>query len=182
LQESKGLACMVNIEEIKKAFPEDNLLCELIETDMTGVIVDEQCSEDMLGYIINAVYLYKMAGGGSIRVFLIGDVNNTPYIKKLMKGYGVTDNFEFVGENDYDKLLTRFLGSEAIITSNSESECAKLAKEFYIPRLCLSDRNDCVFSNGVFHIGSEPSVISAGLMIIKERKYTDELSGHKRLV
>ena len=173
---------MVNIDEVKRATPEEWLLCELIETDLTGVVVDECCSEDLLGEIINAAHLYKRACGGRIKFYSAGAHNNTPYTKMLCEGRAVTDNFEFVGENEYDRLLTRFLGSQALLTCDPDSSCARLAKEFYIPVICLSDRNDCVFSDGIFYISSEPSAVSAALIIIKERKYNDELSGHKRLV
>ncbi|MGN0639071.1 MAG: hypothetical protein ACI4J0_11925 [Huintestinicola sp.] len=173
---------MINIEEIKKATPKESLLCELIETELMGVIIDECCTEDQMGMVINAVYLYKRACGENIRVFAVGDHNDTPYIRMLMKGYAVTDNIEFVRISEADSLLTRFLGSEALITSDKESDCSRLAKDFYVPRLCLSDCKDFLLSDGVLYIGSEPSSVSAGLMVIRERKYSDELSGHKRLV
>lgn len=173
---------MINIEEVKKADPEEKLLCELIETDLMGVVVDECCGEDMLSEIVNAVHLYKRTCGGRIMVYSAGSHNNTPYIKMFCEGWAVTANFEFADENEYDKLLTRFLGSQALLTCDPDSNCARLAKEFYVPVICLSDRKDCIFIDGVFYISSEPSAICSALAIIKERKYTDELSGHKRLV
>ena len=69
---------MVNIDEVKRATPEEWLLCELIETDLTGVVVDECCSEDLLGEIINAAHLYKRACGGRIKFYSAGAHNNTP--------------------------------------------------------------------------------------------------------
>ncbi|MGN0666770.1 MAG: hypothetical protein ACI4KF_09625 [Huintestinicola sp.] len=173
---------MINVEEIKNSSPEERILCELIETDLMGVILDECCTEDELGMIINAVHLYNRACGGNIRIFSVGKHNNTPYIRKLMSGYAVTDNFEFFASSDSSSLLTRFLGSEAIITSDPESSCAGLAKEFYVPMLCLSGKNDPELKDKVLHISADASTICAGLMIIRERLYTDELSGHKRLV
>lgn len=173
---------MTDIETIKSSNPEEELLCELIETDLMGIVLDECCTEDQLARVINAVHLYKRACGGSIRIFIVGNDKDTPYIRKLMAGYGTADEFEFVNAADSNRLLTRFLGSEALITSDKDSSCAGLAKEFYLPRLCLSDETDFCFEDGILYIGSEPSALSAALMVIRERKYTDELSGHRRLV
>lgn len=173
---------MTDIETIKSSNPEEELLCELIETDLMGIVLDECCTEDQLAKVINAVHLYKRACGGRIRIFTVGNDKDTPYIRKLMAGYGTADDFEFVNADDSDGLLTRFLGSEALITSDINGSCAGLAREFYLPRLCLSEGTDFRFEDGVLYIGSEPSVISAALMVIKERKFADELSGHKRLV
>lgn len=173
---------MTDIEKIKKSIPEESLLCELIETDLMGIVLDECCTEDELGRVINAIYLYKRACGGRIKIYTVGNNNDTPYIRKLMAGYGTAAEFEFVNADDGDGLLTRFLGSEALITSDINGSCAGLAREFYVPRLCLSDDTDFRFEDGILYIGSEPSAISAALMVIRERKYTNELSGHKRLV
>lgn len=173
---------MIDIEAIKSSNPEERLLCELIETDLMGIVLDECCTEDQLARVINAVHLYKRACGGRIKIFTVGNNNDTPYIRKLMAGYGTAEEFEFVNAADGDGLLTRFLGSEALITSDTKSSCAGLAKEFYLPRLCLSEETDFRFEDGVLYIGSEPSAISAAFMVIKERKFTDELSGHRRLV
>lgn len=173
---------MTDIETIKSSNPEEELLCELIETDLMGIVLDECCTEDQLARVINAVSLYKRAYDGRIRIYIVGNDKNTPYIRKLMAGYGTAEEFEFINADDGDRLLTRFLGSEALITSDRESSCTRLAKEFYLPRLCLSEGMDFHFEDGVLYIGSEPSAISAALMVIKERKFTDELSGHKRLV
>lgn len=172
---------MINIEAVKNASPDEGLLCELIETDLMGVVLDECITEDQLESIINSVYLYKRGCGGRIKVFAAGEHNNTPYIRKLMEGYAAVYDFEFVRAMDKDRLLTCFLGSEAIITSDPDSSCAGLAKEFCVPRLCFSDKKDYRFADGVLYVSSEPSSISAALMVIKERKYADELSGLRSL-
>ena len=173
---------MINIEAVKNASPEEGLLCELIETDLFGVVVDEGCTESELKLIINAAYLFKRADGGRIKLFAVGEHNDTTNIRRLAQSCLLNEELEFIKTSDGDKLLTRFLGSEAIITSCPDSGCAGLAKEFYLPRLCLSDKKDNRFADGVLYISAEPSSISAALMVIKERKYADELSGHIRLV
>lgn len=172
---------MINIEEVKNASPEEGLLCELIESDLLGIAVDECITEEQLATVINAVYLYKSTCGGRIKVYIVGEHNNTEYTRKLMEGYAAVYDFEFVREKDLSRLLTCFLGAQALITNDPVSSCADFAKEIYVPRLCLSDRKDCVFTDGVLYIGSEPSDISAALMVINERKYTDELSGLKTI-
>jgi len=173
---------MVDIQLIKNSEPDEKILCELITTRLFGVAVDECCTEEQIATVIDGIYYFShFRNGEKCKVFIVGQKNNTPFIRKLVEKRDISFAFEFVSETDTNKLLTAFLGACAFITSDADSNCTTLAEEFYLPRLCLS--NDITkLSKGVLYINSTPEDLGSALLIVDERKYSDELSGHKKLV
>ena len=167
---------MTDIERIKCSVPEEKLLRELIETELFGVAVDECCTEDDMEPVINAVHLYKRATGGRIRVFVPEEHRDTPYIRKLIEGYDLKDDFEFAACSDESRLLACLLGCEALITTAYHSSFSEAEREFCVPRLCLSDKEGFRLENGVLYVVSEPSAIGAALEVVRERKFRKELS------
>lgn len=170
----------MDIELIKNAEPKEKVLCSLIETDLLGVIADECCPEDDIAKIINAAYLYRTSCGRKIKLYLIG--NESEYIQNLIRDYNITGLAESIKNDDHDMLLSCFLGSQAIVTSDAGSPCALLAEQFYLPRIVLADQNENKLENGALYTPRDPSAVCAALMVTAERKYADELSGFKRLV
>ena len=49
---------MIDIQLIKESVPDESALCELIETDLFGVVIDECLSEDQISLVIEAMYYY----------------------------------------------------------------------------------------------------------------------------
>lgn len=167
----------IDIEYVKNASPIERILSELIEAGKLSVLVDELCTEAEIENIIASVYRYRMVRNEDFRLFLIDKLKLYKRIQKTAKQYTVAEYISFVEHFDNDILLSCFLGCDVLLTNDPSSNCSKLAQELYIPRICISNDREYGLHQGTIWTGSDPSDICAALLVMKDRTYSEELSG-----
>lgn len=172
----------INYDQIRNANPKENLLCEMIEGQNLNVLVTGNI-EDIRDYkeLLEAMRLYGIRFGRAFKFRFLGEFHTNDVLAKVIECYGLQESIEFMCCDDIDYILTCYMGSNAIIHMGQASDDIGFAREFYIPVIVLKHDSETLLNNGILSIDDKGETIAAVLSIIKDRKYSREFTGYKKI-
>ncbi|MBO7453432.1 MAG: hypothetical protein J6U54_24115 [Clostridiales bacterium] len=166
--------------KIRSAKPVEEILGKIINTQTLNVLLDT-CSFENTKNVLEALSIYICRVSIDAKLYMIKNPELEEKILEEIYALNLDNNVITIDGEDPSTMLSYIMGCDVSVSDDRDSVIVGLAKEFYLPRVCIGKGNFLKFEDGIFNIDSKPLDIASAFMLIREREHRDELSGHKRL-
>ena len=174
------------IESWGKSAPDEAILQDLLTNKTLNLLfVGRVAPNKGHLFLIDALYKYCINWGSNIKLRIIGKFDDSllkynQEIQECIRGYGLNNNVEFIGEITDATLISYYLGSDIFVcASEHEGFCVPIveAQYFQLPIIALSSTavTETLGSNQILMHRDTKKFASAISVIEKNLEYRDFL-------
>ena len=171
----------MNKDRIISCKPVNDIMTDLIESKVLGILVDENISYDNLTRILKALYIYICRADYEIMLYMVKDSSESKVLETANE-MSLMSSIRYVDGDDDQKMLSYLLSCDMMITDNESSDLLSLARKLYLPRIVIKENGSLKFEDGILKLNADPVDICSAFKLVKDKAHRDELSGHRRLV
>lgn len=167
----------INEDALRGATPKEEQLAQMIESGVLHILVLGQ-ADSALAYdpVLDAARLYR-ARHGEVRLHILTLPVLADALFALARVYRMEHAIEILMGEDVDALLTDFLGSHLALLMEDDAREAALAQSFYLPVVCLQDKEYASMRGRILDVGSDSPTLAGAFAAIKTGKYEERLTG-----
>lgn len=171
----------MNKDRIISSKPINDIMADLVESKVLGILVDENISSDNLTGILKALYIYICRADYEIMLYMVKDGSESEVLKTAAE-MSLMSSIKYIDGDDDHIMLSYLLACDMMITDNESSDLLELSRRFYLPRIAIKNGGSLKFEDGILKLDADPVDICSAFKLVKDKAHRDELSGHRRLV